>query len=122
MSIQRYRINFEGLLRPDDTGEVCEYSDYESELEACCQLLIKAGISTGHASDFTDLIEECILNVVESPWVSVFTRFPTDHHPGYLARGVDNIPHKVFWNDDHWIYDGARFEKNAFIDWMEIPE
>ena len=43
-----------------------------TELEHCCKMLIGAGISTGHASSFTDLVEECLVNVVEarSPWIS----------------------------------------------------
>ncbi len=40
--------------------------DTKAELETCCQLLIKNGISTGHGSSFTDLVEECIRNVLEA--------------------------------------------------------
>ena len=41
----------------------------KAELEHCCQLLIENGISTGHGDSFTDLIEECIANVLEiDPW------------------------------------------------------
>ena len=61
-------------------------------------------------------------NTRASPWTPIIEKQPTDHHPGYLVRGLDDIPHKAFWNDDHWIFDGARLEANAFIDWMEIPE
>lgn len=57
-----------------------------------------------------------------SPWIPVSERLPVDHHPGYLVRGLDDIPHKAYWDHDHWIYEGARFEANAFLDWMEIPE
>ncbi len=55
-------------------------------------------------------------------WVLVSERLPEDHHPGYLVRGLDDIPHKAFWDYDHWIFNGARFEWNAFVDWMEIPQ
>lgn len=48
--------------------------DTRAELEACCAKLIENGISTGHGSSFTDLIDECIGNVLESragPWIPV---------------------------------------------------
>ncbi|KKK79142.1 hypothetical protein LCGC14_2836440, partial [marine sediment metagenome] len=66
--IQRYTINLieneidqscpyiENYKMPD--GKWCKYSDVEAahkaELEACCELLIENGISTGHGSSFTD--------------------------------------------------------------------
>ena len=37
-----------------------------TELEACCKLLTDAGISTGHASNFTELVEECIANIKDA--------------------------------------------------------
>ena len=37
-----------------------------TELNHCCALLIEAGISTGHGDSFTELVEECIANVVEA--------------------------------------------------------
>ena len=37
-----------------------------TELNHCCVLLIEAGISTGHGDSFTELVEECIANVVEA--------------------------------------------------------
>ena len=98
--IQRYTINL-----------------IENEIDQSCPYIEKYKMPDGKWCKYSDV--EAALSA--SPWTPIIEKHPTDHHPGYLVRGLDDIPHKAFWNDDHWIFDGARLEANAFIDWMEIP-
>ena len=59
-----------------------------TELEHCCKMLIGAGISTGHAGTFTELVEELMLNVVEalkSPWISCDGSLPEKYAQVFVA-------------------------------------
>ena len=143
--IQRYTINLieneidqscpyiEKYKMPD--GKWCKYSDVEAahkaELEACCELLIENGISTGHGSSFTDLIEECIANVLEvSPWIPVSERLPEfkdNYTPEWSDKQVlveySDGTKRVMWvHDLHWVVQGIDdiLAINP-VEWAEIP-
>ncbi len=107
------------------------------ELEHCCKMLIGAGISTGHAGTFTELVEELMLNVVEalkSPWVPVSERLPDEEYLiDDLEEGFDNTVylikiegisgfHKAMYVEGEWWADYALKIGRPVTHWQPISE
>lgn len=121
-----------------DAAQWCEAANvkefYTDELNKCCKMLIENGISTGHADSFTDLIDECIGNVLESragPWIPVSKRLPNDQQSCLykLKQSVRGEAFGPFLGTFHAGEYGFTpnsghgwLDAHGDIEWMVIPE
>jgi len=83
------------------------------KLSELCQRLTAIGKDTGHADNFQQLAELCVLNLEESPWIDVNERLPESK--GVYFTRVSNGPDAgVSWFQNRWF-------GHHVTHWMPIP-